>query len=84
MKRKRIALFLCLALLLGGAYFIYSQMNTNVVYAVTKDDWVEVYRSVSKEKAMNKFEYLQYYHQKEDGVFFYVFVDEETGNSIIP
>lgn len=85
MKRKATFIILIVALLAGGAIYLYNKLNTQVVYAVTKDGWVEVYRSVSPDKAREKFNYLecQQFH-KPEGVFFYIYVDEDLGNSIIP
>lgn len=66
-------LFLCIAL------FLYYQLAVYVVYKIEVDGWEEVYRSIDHDKALGRFKELRYSH---DGNM-YVFVDEESGNSII-
>lgn len=82
MKRKHEFIILCLVLLFSSAFYFYSLLNTQVIYAVSKDGWNEVYRSTDRDKARDRYYYLR--SHKEEGVSYYIFIDEESGNSIIP
>lgn len=58
------------------------------VYAVIppadggRSEWKEVYKSNSHDQTWERYEYLN--RHKEEGVKYYIFFDEETGNSVIP
>lgn len=82
MKRKYSFIILYFVLLFSSGCYFYSLLNTQVVYAVTKDGWKEVYRSIYSSKAKERYYYLK--SHKEEGVSYYIFVDEDSGNSIIP
>lgn len=74
------------ALLIIGGVVLYFAMPKYIVYALNDSEdepiWEEAYKSVSHDKAKERYLYLN--EHKEDGVKYYIFVDEETGNSIIP
>lgn len=82
-KRKIRVLWIALiGLLCLCAYFLYIQIACYAVYAVTKDGWKEIYRSVDESKAIEKWNYLNAH--KEEDVGFYIYLDEYQGNSILP
>ena len=82
-KRKISVLWIALiGLLCLCAYFLYIQIACYAVYAVTKDGWKEIYRSVDESKAIEKWNYLNAH--KEEDVGFYIYLDEYQGNSILP
>ena len=65
-KRKIRVLWIALiGLLCLCAYFLYIQIACYAVYAVTKDGWKEIYRSVDESKAIEKWNYLNA-HKEED------------------
>lgn len=79
MKNKYKYIIVTALLFLGIALFLYYQLAVFVVYKVEADGWEEVYRSIDQDKAYGRFNELRY---SLDGNM-YIFVDEESGNSII-
>ena len=85
--KQRFLIIISFTLLL--VYLIYLCMPSKyIVYALIptsnggRCEWKEVYWSYSSKKALEKYRYLN--QHKENGVKGYIFLNEETGNSIIP
>lgn len=86
MKKVHIGIIVIATLLIIGSAALYCAMPKYIVYAVKGSQngaiWEEVYKSVSQDKAKARYLYLN--GHKEEGVRYYILVDEETGNSVIP
>ena len=79
---------ICLTIVVVAAWLVwYYWLAIHVVYAVKKENDDKgirepVYRSMYFDKAKEKYKYMNAH--KEEGVSYYILMDKEEGNSIIP